>query len=118
MKYYVLFITILSFFTMNSCRDKGLTSESSTRPEPYHHSYLVSGLIVASFHDSIEFARAESFVRGFGLTPMDFTDYETDPLRSGTIGVPIGLERFWVGSLSKYPSFVRSTSRLGVMEEA
>ncbi len=118
MKQTEILFLVLSICMAFSCRDQGSPTTPPEQPKPYHYGYLASGLIVASFQDSIALARAESFVREFGLTPMDFTNYETDPLRSGTIGVPVGLEQIWVDSLSKYPSFIRSASRLGVMEEA
>ncbi len=101
--------------TTLSCRDRGTPSEPPVKPQPYHYGYQVPGLIIASFVDTVRLAEAQTFVRGFGLTPLDFSHYETDPLRSGTIGVPVGEEDFWVDSLNTYPLFIREASRLAMV---
>ncbi len=112
MNYTAILIGMSLALATPSCKDQGKPIEFPTRPESYHHGGLVSGVIVASFVDTISLAEAQTFVCNFGLTPLNFINYETDPLHSGTIGVPDGQEQFWIDSLVNYPKFIRSANRL------
>jgi len=111
-----VFLAAVFTLTIFACQDQGAPVQAPVNPKPFQHGYYVPGQIVASFVDTITLAQAQSFVQSLDLTAVDFSFFEADPLHSGIIGVPIGMEQSWVDSLKTYPAFVKNATRLAVME--
>ncbi len=116
MKTIVMFLAIVFAFTILSCQKQGAPSEPPNNPQPFHNGYYASGQIVASFADTVTLAEAKEFIQTLNLTPINFVGFETDPLHSGIIGVPIGKEQLWVDSLNTYTLIIKKASRLAVIE--
>ncbi len=115
MKIGLIFILIPLVLTLMSCKERDSSQTNSLSVVPTGHGEIIPGEIIAQFVDTVSQAEAQRFVQGLGLTTLDLSRIETDPLHYGVIGVPVDKEDLWVDSLKKFPDFIKDAGRISVM---
>lgn len=101
LNFWLIFLSILVL----GCKDAQPVSPETT-------TALVPGELEVQFLDRVDIAEAEAFLQELSLRPIKLSNLEDQTVTNWTVvGVPEGLERYWIKHLLHYPIVISANQK-------